>query len=84
MLNEMIKIATIYRDEKDWITTRAIVLDENIIQKKSLSTAKRMFVEFKVRISSLTPSELDLIIDGYYDEQVQINLLSICKSYRLL
>ena len=84
MLNETIKIATIYREQKDWVEARSIVLDENIIQKTSLSTMKRMFSEFRLRISSLSADQLDLLIDGNYDEQVQVNLLSICKSYRLI
>ena len=81
MLNEMVKIAEIYREQKNWDKAREIVLEENIIQKKTLASAKRMFGEFKLRISTLTEAELDLLVDGSYDDQVQLNFLAICKLY---
>lgn len=45
------------------------------------STGKRMLAEFNKRMSHLTSSEIELLINGDLVTQKQIALVSICKAY---
>jgi hypothetical protein len=45
------------------------------------STGKRMLAEFNKRISHLTSSEIELLINGDLVTQKHIALVSICKTY---
>lgn len=48
------------------------------------STGKRMLVEFKKRISHLTPNQLDILLSGDLVTQKQMTLVSVCKSYSFI
>lgn len=84
MLNEMLKVAEVYRDTKNWDTVKREVLENNLLQKKTLTTSKRMLAEFQQRIANLTDEELNLLVLGIYAEQKQMNLLAICKTYNFI
>lgn len=84
MINEMLKVAELYRDTKNWSTVKKEVLENNLLQKKTITTSKRMFPEFQQRIINLTEEELNLLVLGTYSEQKQMNLLAICKTYNFI
>ncbi|MCF7790543.1 MAG: DUF1819 family protein [Victivallales bacterium] len=84
MMNETLKVAEKYRELKDWNTAESFILENNVLQKKTLSTAKRMFKEFKLRVQALDMHELELFINGSYEIQKQMNFLAICKAYSFI
>lgn len=45
------------------------------------STGKRMLIEFKKRLSVLTPAQLEILVNGDLRCQRQVAFLSFCKCY---
>ena len=50
MLHETNEVIQKYLEYKDWDKVKTIVIEENIIQKQSVSSRKRVFTEIKRRI----------------------------------
>jgi len=48
------------------------------------ATGKRMLMEFKKRLSTLTENELHLLVNGDFTTQKQIAFLSVCKSHKFI
>jgi len=84
MLNNTIKVAEKYNELRDWSTVETEIIENNLLQKRTLSTAKRMFKEYKCRVQALNTEELELLLSGSFEVQKQINLLAICKTYQVI
>lgn len=84
MLNETVKIASLFLELNDWDKVQRMVITNNILQKKTVASMIRMFKELKLRLELLSKQELEILVNGNYNEQSQINLLAICKAYRFI
>ncbi len=71
----------LYLDSKDWNTVRLSVLDENVLQKGSLSARKRLFIELKKRLETLTPEQLAFYKDASSSDVKNLAMLSCVKLY---
>ena len=73
-LNDFLIVAMAYLDnvELDYV---------NELGGGKSSTGKRMLAEFNKRMSNLTSSEIELLINGDLVTKKQIALVSICKAY---
>lgn len=78
------QIAQLYSIHNDWKIVQNLVVDENIMQKGTISTRKREFAEIKKRLGDISSGELDFILDATTDE-LKLYCLYLCaKSYRLI
>lgn len=73
-----------YLECKDWDIVKDIVIEENIMQKQSESSRKRVFVELKKRIETLTQEELEFVLDANSSDIRAIVFVSILKTYRYI
>lgn len=83
-LYETEKLALLYIEYNDWEKIQNLVIEDNILQKGTLSTRKREFVELKKRVKSLTEEELYYFQDATSTDIKYLTLLGCFKSYRLI
>ena len=84
LISETLVIAKEYRKLNDWNTVKISLSDNNHLNKVKQGTFKREFSEIKKRLSLLTPNQLQLMIQGSYEEAKFIILLSLVKAYPYL
>ena len=84
LYHETVEIAKLYFSLTNWQSVRGKVLENNILQARTQNTAKRIFQEISSRLDLLTKEELVILIEGSYQEQVQILWLAICKRYKFI
>lgn len=73
-LKEMVSVAESMKKNENMDYT-------NDLGRGKVATGKRMYIEFKKRISFLTEEQIDLLINGDLITQKQIAFLSVCKSH---
>lgn len=84
MVFETQQVADMYLRHQDWSIVQELVVDENILQKGTISTRKREFSEIKKRLKNLRNDQLDFITKSTTDE-LKLYCLYLCaKTYRLL
>jgi len=84
LISETLVIAKEYRKLNDWNTVQISLSDNNHLNKVKQGTFKREFSEIKKRLSLITPNQLQLMIQGSYEEAKFIILLSLVKAYPYL
>ena len=67
MLHETHEVIKKYLEFRDWDKTKDFVIEENVMQKQSVSSRKRVFIEIKRRIESLTSEELE-----YFNSEIDL------------
>jgi excisionase family DNA binding protein len=81
---ESIAIANLFLDLRDWNLVREKVITSNVLQAKTLSTAKRICREVCSRLKMLNHSELELLIETTIQEQGYLLWLAICRRYKFI
>ena len=84
MPGESTALAAVYLQQSDWTATKAVVLDQNLFQTRTESTARRKLRELIPRLSALTHEQLQLIVSGSISEQRALLWLSVCKRNTIL
>lgn len=84
MYFETEQVANLYLEHQDWNVAKQLVIDENILQKGTVSTRKREFAEIKKRLKDLNNNELKFITECTIDELKFFCLYLCSRSYRLL
>lgn len=84
MLHETDEVMKRYLEYKDWDKVKDLVIEENIMQKQSVSSRKRVFTEIKRRIESLTSNQLEFINEANSSDIRNLVFLSILKTYRFI
>ena len=84
MLHETDEVMKRYLEYKDWDKVKDLVIEENIMQKQSVSSRKRVFAEIKRRIDSLTSNQLEFINEANSSDIRNLVFLSILKTYRFI
>ncbi|MEA3491338.1 MAG: DUF1819 family protein [Campylobacterota bacterium] len=74
-------IAGLCLDEGDWSTVRKSVLEENVLQKGSLTGRERLFIELQKRLDTLTPEQLAFYADASSSDAKSLTMLSCFKLY---
>lgn len=82
--HESITLARLYLDLKDWPAVRTRVMDRNLLQARTLNTAKRVFQEISSRLKLLTDDEMNVLDNSSRQEQNYILWLAVCKRYRFI
>jgi hypothetical protein len=81
---ESVKVANLFFEIKDWNSVYDKALSSNILQTRTLSTAKRVCREVVSRLRTLCPQELDLLIEGNVHEQGHILWVAVCRRYTFI
>ncbi len=81
---ESVTLATLFLELHDWKTVREKVLSDNLLQARTLSTARRVCNEIISRLKKLDPPELDLLAHGSPQEQGYLLWIAVCRRYRFI
>ena len=81
LITETLVIAEEYHKLNDWDAVRISLSDNNDLNKIKQGTFKREFSEIKKRLSLLNADQIQLMIQGSYDDAKSVILLSIVKAY---
>jgi len=74
-------LATLYGEKKDWDQVRTEVIDNNLLQSRTVSTTKRIVREVIGRLQELDDEERQLLVQGNSNEQSSLLWLAICRRY---
>lgn len=77
-------IANIYSKTLDWMSVEKQVVEENALQKGTVATRKREFIEFKKRFQTLTPQQLEFYQDATSSDVKNLTMLSCLKLYQFI
>ena len=83
-LQESITVAGLYLDLGDWTTVRNHVISGNLLQTRTVNTARRVFWEISARLKLLTNEELGILMDGSRQDQQHILWIAVCRRYRFI
>jgi hypothetical protein len=81
---ESVKLAALYLDPGDWNTVRDKVIEENLLQTRTLNSLKRVCREVISRTRTLSPRELEFLVQGSHQEQAYLLWLAVCRRYRFI
>lgn len=76
-------IARTHGETSDWKQTRALVLERNAMQNRSLASAKRLETELRQRLQLLNSDQLTLLAEGSSDERLAMAWLAVLKRIQL-
>ncbi|HPI99101.1 MAG TPA: DUF1819 family protein [Synergistales bacterium] len=81
LLNETLKVAEVYLQTRDWNETASRVFSDNILQRNTVSSQKRVFQEVQRRLKTLRDEEIAFLLQAPLEDQKQMIFLSICRFY---
>lgn len=81
---ESVKVAELYMREKNWDKVRQAVLANNLLQFRTITTSERLCREICLRLELLSDDELQILVDGSRQEQLNILWLAICRRHRFI
>jgi len=84
MPGESTALAAVFLQKTDWAAAKTTVLENNLFQTRTESTALRKIHELIPRLSTLTQEQLQLIVSGSISEQRALLWLSVCKRNKIL
>ena len=84
MLVETKRLAKLLSTQPTLAEWNHALVEENILQKRTPSTAKRQAVLIKKRLDTLTPVGLELIAEGYNEVTSQMIFASCILDLELL
>lgn len=84
LIPETIVVAEQYDILRDWKTVEGVVRENNLLNKVKHETFRRQFREIRDRLSLLTDAQLDLMVNGTFDDAKVMILLALCKKYSFM
>ena len=84
MFYETEQVARLYLEHDDWKVVAEMVVNDNVLQKGTVSTRKREFAEIKKRLVNLKKDELLFLTEATTDELKLYCLFLCAKTYRLI
>ena len=83
-LTPSLTVAEYYAELRDWPRVRQRVLETNALQARSPSSAKRVYQEIEPRMRELSPTQLQLLVEGSLPEKKALLWYAICKRYAFI
>jgi len=77
-------IANLYNETLDWESVAKSVIDDDALQKGTIATRKREFIEFKNRLQTLTPEQLSYYQEATSSDVKNLTILSCFKLYTFI
>lgn len=81
---ESVKLAGLYLEFGDWGLAKDKVLSDNLLQARTLSTLNRNCREIISRLKTLSPAEIEFLVDANHQEQAYLLWLAACRRYRFI
>jgi len=78
------KIATLYGETLDWESVARSVVEDDALQKGTIATRKREFLEFKKRLQTLTSEQLAYYEYATSSDAKNLTMLSCFKLYSFI
>ena len=79
--NESIQVAELYLEHKNWSQVSRVATDSNLLQYRTVSALKRTLSEIVSRLKLLSDEAINLLVNGYKEEKLQILWLAVCLRY---
>lgn len=76
--------ARLFSEHRDWSAVRSEIDSSNLLQARTVSSARRNSHELVQRLQNLTDSETELLIDGTADERAHLMWAATCRRYELI
>lgn len=77
-------VARLYRDLGDWSAVRRELDSSNLLQARTVSSAKRHGQEVVQRLQHLSDAELEILTEATADERAQLMWVAACRRYALI
>jgi len=77
-------IANLYKETLDWDNVAKSVIEDDALQKGTVATRKREFLEFKKRLQTLTPQQLAYYEEASSSDVKNLTMLSCFKLYQFI
>ena len=84
LLNDALKIAEIFLETRDWKKTKDRVVRENPLQRNTLSSQRRVYLEVKNRLKTLSDQEITYLCEAPFEDQKQIVYIALCRYYHFI
>lgn len=84
LLKESVTVAEQFLALSHWNTVREIILNQNLLQVRTLNTSRRLYQEVASRLKTLYYSELKLLVQGSQEEQGYLLWLALCRRYQFI
>ena len=84
LYRESIDITELYLALRDWKAVKTSVHDSNLIKSRTMSSSIRICREILLRLALLNDDELNILIEGSWQEQLNILWLAICRRHRFI
>jgi hypothetical protein len=81
---ESLTLTDLYAHTSDWNAVKTIALNDNVLQTRTESSAKRIIREIITRLQCLTQEELSLLMNGDRSEQNSLLWLAVCRNYQFI
>jgi hypothetical protein len=81
LIPETLAIAEEFQQYGDWQVVQKLAFDGNLMKKVKEATFKREFREIKKRLTSLTSTQLGIMVNGDLNDAKAMILLSLVKIY---
>lgn len=78
------EISLLYNQIKNWKEVEQKVLEDNLLQRNSLSTRKRVFSELKKRINNFNEDELEYFNTASMEDVKVLSFIGCLKTYRFI
>lgn len=76
--------APLYLECQDWPEVRRRLDDENLLQARTVSSARRLGREIVQRLSALTDTEIAILVESTAIERGHLMWVAACRRYRLV
>ncbi len=84
LIPETIVVAEQFDKLRDWKAVEGVVREHNLLNKVKHETFRRQFREIRDRLSLLTDAQLDLVVNGTFDDAKAMIHLALCKKYSFM
>ena len=81
---ESLIIAELYAQMGSWDKVREVFFDNNVLQTRTIATAKKLWREISSRLMQLTKEEITLLLASSPQEQGYLLWLAICRRYAFI
>ncbi|MDD2598103.1 MAG: DUF1819 family protein [Kiritimatiellae bacterium] len=82
--SESVKLATLYVDLGNWNSVRDKVIEENLLQARTLNTLKRVCREVISRLKTLSSGEIEFLVACNHQEEAYLLWLAACRRYSFI
>lgn len=84
LVREALVAAPIYLREHDWAKVRELIEEDNLLQSRTRSSGSRLAREVAQRLSVLSDTEIELLIDATPTERGYLMWAATCRRYDLV